>query len=133
MAEPELDLARIKQNVGKMVNAGAPEADIDSYIAAEGATLKEIQNFSEKKKEDVSAGMALRGIPVLGAYVPQAEAAPFRGPIHSQALESPVRLIPNAMQQICPSGRLSTRQSRKRGRLPRRCCRRVAARQYWGR
>ena len=28
-----------------------------------------------RKPEDVSAGMALRGIPVLGAYVPQAEAA----------------------------------------------------------
>jgi hypothetical protein len=29
----------------------------------------------DKPPEDVSAGMALRGIPVLGAYVPQAEAA----------------------------------------------------------
>src|SRR5262249_14645482 len=29
----------------------------------------------KRKPEDVTAGMALRGVPVLGAYVPQAEAA----------------------------------------------------------
>lgn len=34
----ELDTARIKRNVGKMLSSGAPEADIDAYVAAEGAT-----------------------------------------------------------------------------------------------
>jgi hypothetical protein len=32
-------LARIKGNVAKMVAQGAPESDIDGYIASEGVTL----------------------------------------------------------------------------------------------
>ena len=44
-----------------------------------------LSSLPKKPKEDVTAGMALRGIPVVGAYVPQAEAAirsaaqPFTG------------------------------------------------------
>lgn len=41
----ELDLARIKRNVKKMASMGAPEADIDGYIASEGTTIDAIRNF----------------------------------------------------------------------------------------
>lgn len=39
------DLARIKRNVGKMVGMGAPETDIDAYIASEGVTLEQVRAF----------------------------------------------------------------------------------------
>lgn len=43
MAEP--DVGRIKSNVAKMVAQGAPEADIDAYIAGEGTSLNAIRAF----------------------------------------------------------------------------------------
>ena len=39
------DLARIKRNVAKMASMGAPEADIDGYIASEGVTIDDVKNF----------------------------------------------------------------------------------------
>ncbi len=39
------DLLRIKQNVSKMVNAGAPEQEIDDYISMEGTTVNAIKNI----------------------------------------------------------------------------------------
>ncbi len=39
------DLARIKRNVAKMAGMGAPEADIDGYIASEGVTVDDVRNF----------------------------------------------------------------------------------------
>lgn len=51
----------------------------------ESFTMGAAGPLADTPKEDVSAGMALRGIPVLGAYIPQAEAAiraaaqPFTG------------------------------------------------------
>lgn len=61
--------------------------EIAGSIAGQSVDIgKVIFGGGEKKPaEDVTAGMALRGIPVLGAYVPQAEAAiraaaqPFTG------------------------------------------------------
>lgn len=40
------DLQRIKSNVSKMVAQGAPESDIDSYIAGEGATPDALKSLS---------------------------------------------------------------------------------------
>jgi len=37
------DLDRIKRNVAKMASQGAPETDIDGYIAAEGVTLDQVR------------------------------------------------------------------------------------------
>ncbi len=37
------DIARVKRNVGKMLDMGAPEADIDAYIEEEGVTLAQLQ------------------------------------------------------------------------------------------
>lgn len=40
------DLARIKRNVSKMVSMGAPESDIDGYIASEGVTIEDVRNYN---------------------------------------------------------------------------------------
>ncbi|AWC25361.1 hypothetical protein CO731_04856 [Aminobacter sp. MSH1] len=40
------DLARIKNNVRKMAAQGAPEQDIDGYIASEGVTVDDVRGFS---------------------------------------------------------------------------------------
>lgn len=39
------DLARIKNNVAKMVAQNAPESDIDGYIASEGVTVDDVRAF----------------------------------------------------------------------------------------
>lgn len=41
----EIDLGRVKSNVAKMVAAGAPETDIDAYIAGEGTSPGAIKSF----------------------------------------------------------------------------------------
>lgn len=47
MAAPQasVDLGRIKANVGKMVQKGAPKALIDQYIAGEGVTVDQVKAF----------------------------------------------------------------------------------------
>ena len=39
-----MDIDRIKRNVAKMADMGAPEHDIDGYIASEGATVDQVRN-----------------------------------------------------------------------------------------
>ncbi len=39
------DIAKVKSNIAKMVSQGAPEEDIDGYIAANGLTVDDIRNF----------------------------------------------------------------------------------------
>lgn len=39
------DLARIKRNVQKMVDKGAPVEDIDGYIASEGVSIEQVRAF----------------------------------------------------------------------------------------
>ena len=41
------DLAKIKRNVAKMASLGAPEADIDGYIASEGVTIEDVRNYGK--------------------------------------------------------------------------------------
>jgi len=41
----ELDLGRVKRNVGKMLTQGAPEEEIDAYIADEGTTIDAVKAF----------------------------------------------------------------------------------------
>lgn len=43
------DLARIKNNVAKMVAQNAPESDIDGYIASEGVTIEDVRNYKPEK------------------------------------------------------------------------------------
>ncbi len=37
------DIARVKRNVAKLIDQGAPETDIDAYIAGEGVTLAQLR------------------------------------------------------------------------------------------
>lgn len=51
------DLGRIKRNVGKMVDQGAPEDEIDAYISAEGSSVDAIKAF-KPQQPDVAVDMA---------------------------------------------------------------------------
>lgn len=53
------DLARIKRNVAKMASQGAPEEDIDGYIASEGVSVDDVRNFREAPESQQS--IDLRG------------------------------------------------------------------------
>lgn len=50
------DLGKIKRNVAKMVSMGAPETDIDGYIASEGVTVDDVRDYG---KSDLGAKVAL--------------------------------------------------------------------------
>lgn len=54
----------------------AERPPLESFVR-QGNERPPLESFASQEipREDVTAGMALRGIPVLGAYVPQAEAA----------------------------------------------------------
>lgn len=51
------DITRVKRNVAKMVEQGAPERDIDQYIASEGTTIDAIK-AAPSIKMDLSATQA---------------------------------------------------------------------------
>lgn len=76
------DLARIKRNVAKMAGQGAPEADIDGYIASEGVTVDDVRNF---KMPAATAPVAEALSPsslkdkLMEGYVPINKEAPFQG------------------------------------------------------
>lgn len=55
MAEMQ-DMARIKRNVRKMVSQGAPETDIDAYIASEGTTIDAVRAFQPDASQDGQGG-----------------------------------------------------------------------------
>lgn len=44
------DLAKIKRNVGRMVEQNAPESDIDEYIKSEGVTLDAVRAFKGQER-----------------------------------------------------------------------------------
>lgn len=54
----ELDLGRIKRNVGKMVDQGAPETEIDAYISGEGTSVDAVKAFKAGPKPDIGVDMA---------------------------------------------------------------------------
>jgi hypothetical protein len=92
------DLAKIKRNVAKMAAQGAPEQDIDGYIASEGVTVDDVRNFKpqqqtrghsnvpefrpvgvegyDPKTGEVSGGIHDR----IGAFITGANDVPILGP-----------------------------------------------------
>lgn len=48
------DIARIKRNIGKMIDMDAPEADIDAYIAEEGVTLDMLKGQAQPEERPLS-------------------------------------------------------------------------------
>lgn len=63
------DIAKIKRNIGKMIDANAPESDIDAYIASEGVTLDEIRNFKPPMSLEEGAAKARADIADVGKGV----------------------------------------------------------------
>lgn len=45
MAEPSVDLGRIKRNAKRMADQGAPENEIDDYVRTEGASFEQLSAF----------------------------------------------------------------------------------------
>lgn len=52
------DIPRIKSNIGSMIEQGAPEADIDAYLASEGASLQDLHAIpaTEQAKDIAKSG-----------------------------------------------------------------------------
>lgn len=75
------DLARIKRNVAKMAEQGAPEADIDGYIASEGVTVEDVRNFKPQQQGQMPPGVmpfatpvsfsqgAVNSVPIVGPAI----------------------------------------------------------------
>jgi hypothetical protein len=53
---PVMDLGRVKRNVGKMLDQGAPEEEIDAYIVGEGTTIDAVKAF-KAQTPDVATDM----------------------------------------------------------------------------
>lgn len=49
----DIDFAKIKRNISKMLDQGAPEADIDAYLKSEGVTPEQLQS-APKESETLS-------------------------------------------------------------------------------
>jgi hypothetical protein len=54
------DLAKIKRNVGRMVEQGAPESDIDQYISSEGVNLADVRAFKGGPSPEVQKEVQFR-------------------------------------------------------------------------
>lgn len=67
------DLARIKNNVRKMVQQNAPEADIDRYIAGEGVTIEDIRIFNDMRARGEYAQKNPRAVGEAMSRVPGIE------------------------------------------------------------
>src|SRR3546814_1867896 len=62
------DYSRVKRNVAKMIGLGAPEREIDQYIASEGVTAAQLRGQSAKPKSPTPTQPAPKTRPPLSAY-----------------------------------------------------------------
>jgi len=81
------EIARVKRNIGKMIEQGAPEEDIDAYVASEGISLDDLRGEASPDRQerpsspegDMSVGNAVRatarGVPVVGGFLDEMNAA----------------------------------------------------------
>ncbi len=72
---------RVRENVQKLITAGAQEADIDNYMKSEGITGTDLQRIPSPKSNDIK-GMSPEALNALPSYV-----KPAKGPT---AIEKPV-------------------------------------------
>lgn len=80
------DYERIKRNINKMIEQGAPEGDIDDYIAIEGVTAEQLRTYNPDKGIFERAGENLW--PSAKKFVSDV-AQPFINPAQTvQALQS---------------------------------------------
>src|SRR5687767_12020599 len=64
------DIEKVKRNVGRMIDQGAPESDIDAYIAGEGVTVAQLRNGGERQA--MSGLRILESAGTMAADVPKA-------------------------------------------------------------
>jgi hypothetical protein len=78
------DIVRIKQNIQKMVDQGAPEADIDEYLSVEGVSLEQLRGES-KTTLPISqvASEAISNIPGSALEYGKAVVSPITHPIRT--------------------------------------------------
>ncbi len=69
------DPARIKRNIAKMIAAGAPESEIDQYVASEGVTPAQLRGQSAPKPK---APTAPKARPPITAYADTPTQRPAR-------------------------------------------------------
>jgi hypothetical protein len=69
------DIARIKRNIKKMVDQGAPEADIDAYISTEGISLEDLHAPAEMPTEPYAGPLGVTDETALGRGLNTFEAA----------------------------------------------------------
>jgi hypothetical protein len=69
------DIAKVKRNIQKMIDQGAPETDIDAYVASEGTSPEELQGalkpqvgYVEDMAKGAAAGVAQGAIGLPGAF-----------------------------------------------------------------
>ena len=73
------DIALVKTNIGRMIDQGAPEADIDAYIAAEGVSPNDLKvSRPDDVRSDVGASFTARAAEGL-AVNPEDKLATVQG------------------------------------------------------
>lgn len=94
------DLGRIKRNVAKMVDMGAPESDIDAYISGEGTSIDAVKAFKSgsvakpAEKDDrtllgtVGAAVKAAGAGAIGTLSEVIDPTPMFG---MDRLDNPLR------------------------------------------
>lgn len=116
----ELDIARIKRNVSKMIAQDAPEADIDAYVASEGATPELLRGGVSAKTDAAPAAAPDKGesLPrtLIGAG---AGLASMVGGIGETAKLVGAQGVGDKLSQwseyIAPEGYVSSREKLKQG------------------
>lgn len=83
------DIARIKRNIGKMIEMDAPEADIDSYIAEEGVTLEMLKGQTQPEERPLST-----------QYQPPTEAQTIRETYSKPAVGDIIKNAPGSAVEL---------------------------------
>jgi hypothetical protein len=99
-----VDLARVKSNVAKMAAQGAPEADIDAYIAAEGTNVDAVRSFNGKS---ISLLDALQHQTKTGKYADPSRTPRLKGNPQASVLPGPLgqfQNFTNAFQNAATQG-----------------------------
>ena len=64
------NIGAIKSNISKMIEQGAPEADIDQYLAGEGVTPEQLRaTTGSTGAVNAFTGGAIEGIPIIGPAI----------------------------------------------------------------
>jgi len=111
------DIAKVKRNIGKMIDGGATEAEIDSYIASEGVTLGQLKlgpkpsaqpENSERKPENLERKPVFSGalLPITRYDNDDVEFDPNAGIVGSlkRAIEAPSAAMRGEFDPLSPEG-----------------------------